>query len=82
MASVGISFNYKMEQRRSLICCIIISLVAFCPVIATIHMGFKDIGIYVSLFFQYGAGLQFFMSFATLLRKMSLRFAVLNRYFR
>lgn len=82
MAAVGISFSYEMEQRRSLVCCVIVSMVAFLPVLATIRMGFKDIGIYASLVLQYGAGLQFFMSFATLLRKTSIRFAVLNRYLR
>lgn len=82
MAAVGISFNYETEQRRSLVCCFIVSMVAFIPVLATMRMGFKDIGIYASLVLQYGAGLQFFMSFATLLHKTSIRFAVLNRYLR
>lgn len=82
MAAVGIPFDYKMEQRRSLVCCVVISMLAFFPVLATMHMGFKDVGIYASLILQYGSGLQFFMSFATLLRKTSIRFAVLNRFLR
>lgn len=89
MASVGVIFNYKKEQRRSLIFCIGTSITASLPMLLLTFIRvsvFNDpievFAVYFSHILQYGSSLQFFMSFSHLLRKISFNFAVLNRFLR
>ena len=91
MATVGFNFNYKKEQRRSLIFFVVTSLTALFPALLMTYVRFRYtslyslldiIAVYFSHIIHYGASFQFFMSFSLLLRKIWFCFAVLNRFLR
>lgn len=91
MASVGIHFDYEKERCLSLNYCIIASLASFLYFIMMSFNGCKhknsnspiDVFIVIVLRLHlYGSNLHLFVMFMILLRKISLRFGVLNRYLR
>lgn len=91
MTAVGVIFNYKKEQRNSLIFCVVTSMTASIPMLmltfirsrmGAFHDASDMFGIYFSHIIQYGSSLQFFMSFSHKLRKISSNFAGLNRFLR
>lgn len=89
MEAFGIHFNYRKENRRSLICCLTTSIIALLPLLIIFYIRNKiksliDLFtlIFVSRMLQFGASFQFFISFSILLRKMSIRYAVLNNFLR
>lgn len=90
METVGIHFNYRKERRRSLICCLITAIAACFPLLLIMYIRSNNrkmniidaFAIFFSHILQFGTTLQFFISFSILLRKISIRFAVLNRVLR
>lgn len=92
MATVGIRFEYEADRHRSLICCIVTSVVASIPVAvaAVINKYFYQdenstldlLSVYGSYILQYGSTLQYYVSFSIRIQKVSMRYAALNRYLR
>lgn len=92
MASVGIHFEYEADRHRSLICCIVTSMVASIPVVVAAIINkhyeqiwtstFDSLSVYGSFILQYGSTLQYYVSFSIRIQKVSIRFAALNRFLR
>lgn len=92
MSAVGIHFEYEVERRRSLIYCILTTIVASIPVIvaAFINKYYEQysyssldlFSVYGSYILQYGSTLQYYISFSIRLHMISIRFAALNHFLR
>lgn len=88
MEAIGVHFDYRKEQRRSMICCSVTSVITLLPLVTVMYIrnahrsAFDIFAIFVSRILQFGASFQFFMSFSILVRKIAIRYAVLNTFLR
>lgn len=92
MTTVGINFKYEADRHRSLICCIVTSVVASIPVLVAAIINkhydqswnspFDLLSVYGSYILQYGSTIQYYISFSIRIQTVSIRFAALNRFLR
>lgn len=92
LTTVGIRFNYRKERRRSIICCTVIPILASFPMLVYyMFIEYPKGGstnpvycffVHFTRVLQLGSNLQFFISFAILMRSISIRFAALGDYLR